>query len=75
CYNQYENSKLVGHLRKDNSPCANNYSCHVISVNYTECGECLELETRCNNKLPQTCINGKWTTDLPEWNTADRCAE
>ena len=74
CYNQYENSKLVGHLRKDNSPCANNYSCHVISVNYTECGECVELETRCNNKLPQTCINGLWTTDLPEWHTADRCA-
>ena len=75
CYNQYENGKHIGHLREDDKPCNSNtpVSCHVVGVNQTECGECLELDTRCVDATPQTCINGKWTPDLPEWHTADRC--
>ncbi|MBQ9244034.1 MAG: hypothetical protein IJ165_12590 [Proteobacteria bacterium] len=75
CYNKKEGDKHIGFNRSNNTPCNENtpVSCHVIGVNQTACGECLELDTRCDGQTPQTCINGKWTTDLPEWHTADRC--
>lgn len=77
CYNKNEGGKHIGYNRSNDTPCNTNspVSCHVIGVNQTTCGDCLELETRCVGTTPQTCINGKWTTDLPEWHTADKCAE
>ena len=69
CYNMNEDNKLIGYNRGNDKPCNTNspVSCHVIGVNETECGECLELSTRCKDEnTQQYCVNGRWDSKFDE---------